>query len=133
MSGSRVVAVLGLVLLVGFFLKWVHADLVLSGLDFARGWWQSADNQVLGVILFLAPVGALLLLILGALGKPHGLVAFFTGLICPVLLGLMVLGAEPGQLSGWQPQIGFWMTMLASVALLVMAFTKSDSKKRLRR
>lgn len=135
MSSSKIVAVLGLVLLVGFFLPWISGAETLSGFSFAKGWVESEGNRVLGIILFLAPVGALFAVLLGALGRAHGLVAFFTGLIIPILVALLVVGSEPGQLDAWKQSIsyGFWMVIGGSVGLLVFAFTKSDSKKQLRR
>jgi hypothetical protein len=135
MSSSKLVAVLGVLLLVGFFTPWISGAETLSGFDFAKGWWQSEGNKVIGGILFLAPIGALLAVLMGALGRAHGLIAFFTGLVCPILFGLFYLGSDPAEAAVMSSAVsyGFWLTMAASVGLLVFAFTKSDSKKRVLR
>jgi amino acid permease len=131
---SRIVAVLGVLFLAGFFLPWISGAENATGFEFAKGWWEKESTKVLGIVLFLAPVGALLAVLMGALGRAHGLIAFFTGLICPVLVVMFYLGAEPGQAAvmGEALSYGFWMAISASLGLLIFSFTKSDSKRRAR-
>jgi hypothetical protein len=138
MSKSKIVMVLAILLVVGYFLPWMSMIINVSGFDFTRIAWSAGDNggqMVVAIMLTLIPVLGILTCILGATGKAHGLAAFFAGLMFWLLVLFGYLGSRdrPDMQGGELLSvvgIGGWICAAASLLLLLFAFTKSDSKLR---
>lgn len=135
MSNSKIVLILGLALLGSFALPWLGGgDETYAGYQVLKIWLETEAAKVAGYILVAAPIGALLVILLGATGKPHGLLSFLTGLVVPLVVLFTWLGANQ---SGDDPfaafRVGIWVATGISAVLLIFAFTKSDSRIRAQR
>lgn len=132
MSNSKIVLILGLALLGSFALPWLGGgDETYAGYQVLKIWLENDAAKVAGYMLVAAPIGAVLVILLGVTGKPHGILCFLTSLVVPLVVLFTWLGASE---SGDDPfaafRIGIWVATGVSALLLIFAFTKSDSKLR---
>lgn len=132
MTNAKWVMGLGIALLLGFFLPWVSFFISMSGFDLVRmGFSQSGAPWQLYLVV-LIPILAIVAIVCGARAHGHRPAALVAGLVFPLLIVLALLdGAAKDLGSGADGPnafsligIGAYLTLAASIGLLVTAFRK---------
>lgn len=134
MSSSKIVMVLALLFLGSFALPWFSAaDGSMAGYQAVQLALQLPDAAVIGYMLLVGVAGAALLVILGAMGKGHGLVAFFSSLSVLLVAVASYFGNKDrtdAESALSFISVGAWIALGAALLLFVFSFTKSESKLR---
>lgn len=130
MSNSKIVMVLALLLLGSFALPWLNENGAgVPGYKVLQVWLSDPRFQVAGYWLLIPAIGGVLLVLLGALGKGHGIVSFLTSVSLISLVLIVVLGTESINVRN-DVGLGLWIGTGVCVLLLIFAFRRSDSRLR---
>ena len=131
MNNAKWIMVLGIALLVGFFLPWMSMIVSLSGFDMVRMAFSGGNTPWQVWLVLVMAIFAVLCIVQGARGSGHRPVALVAGAIFPllVILGLIESGGQlsagPGGPSVFSLiGIGAYLCLAASIGLLVCAFRK---------
>lgn len=131
MNNAKWVMVLGIALLVGFFLPWMSMFISISGFDMVRMVFSGGNAPWQAWLVVIMAIFAVLCIIQGARGNGYRPVAIIAGAIFPLLVVLALIESG-GQLSAGDggPSvfsiigIGAYVCLAASIGLLVCAFRK---------